>query len=80
MSNKISVEDRLSKVSNNYIKDMLVSVRKAFEHDAELTEEQKVQFQYYDQDGAYYGTDVYSDWKEWREMLEYEAERRGLGI
>ena len=80
MSNKIEVVERLSKVSDNYIKDMLQATVKAFKNDESLSEEQKVQFQQFDQDGVYYGTDIYSDWSEWREMLQYEAVRRNLVI
>jgi hypothetical protein len=80
MSSKSNVADRLTESSDNYIKDMLNAVENAFKHDAGLSEEQKVQFQQFQQDGVYYGTDIFSDWTEWREMLKREAERRGLSI
>ncbi|MBU2889923.1 hypothetical protein [Celeribacter halophilus] len=80
MSNKSEVADRLSKVSDNYIKDMLHATETAFEHDESLSEDQKVRFQQFDQDGVYYGTDIYSDWSQWREMLQHEAVRRNLVI
>ncbi len=80
MSNKPEIADRLSKTSDNYIRDTLTAVEDAFEHDAELSDEQKVMFEQSNQDGVYYGTDIYSDWSEWREMLKHEAKRRGIEV
>lgn len=78
--NKNEVAKNLKNASDNYVKEMLLAVRNAFENDAGLSDAQKVKFQQFDQNGVYYGTDIYSDWTEWRAMLNDEADRRGLDI
>lgn len=78
--NKNDIAENLKNVSDNHIKEMLSAVRNAFENDAGLSDAEKVKFQQFDQEGVYYGTDIYSDWTEWRGMLNHEADRRGLEI
>ena len=80
MADRKQVEEMLAKVSDNYIKNCFEAVNNAFKHDAELTEEQKKKFEQFGQDGVYYGTDIYSDWTEWQEMLRSEIERRNLKV
>ena len=78
MSDKTDTAEKLAKVSDNYIKEMYLSVKRAFEHDSELTDEEKQRFQGFQNDGVYYGTDIFSDWTEWKGMLEFEVQRRKL--
>lgn len=80
MKDKKQAEDRLSEVSDNYIRLCYQALKDAFKHDAGLTDEQKRQFQQFGQDGVYYGTDIFSDWTEWEKMLRREIERRGLDV
>ena len=78
MLNKSEVACKLSEASDGYILEMRQAVEKAFKHDASLTDELKATFQQFNQDGLYYGTDIYTDWVEWRAMLRQEAAHRGL--
>ena len=80
MTDRKQVEEMLAKVSDNYIRNCYKAVKNAFEHDVELTEDQKIEFEQFGQDGAYYGTDIYSDWTEWEIMLRHEVERRNLNV
>ncbi len=80
MPDKKRVEEMLAKVSDNYIAECYRAVEKAFKHDASLSGDQKSLFQQFEQDGVYYGTDIYSDWAEWKDMLQREIESRNLGI
>ena len=77
---KNETAENLTKVSDNYVKEMYAAVKKAFEHDSELTEEEKQRFQNFHNDGVYYGTDIFSDWSEWKDMLEFEVQRRELKV
>lgn len=80
MADKTETAERLAKASDNYIKEMYRSVKKAFENDSELTKEEKQRFQIYHDEGVYYGTDIFSDWTEWKGMLEFEVQRRKLKV
>lgn len=80
MTPKAEVEERLTKVSDSYIRDVLKATNRAFAHDEGLTDEQKRLFEQGLQEGVYYGTDIYSDWAEWRELLTAEAQNRGLKV
>jgi|LULU01.1.fsa_nt_gb hypothetical protein len=80
MTQKAEVAERLTKVSDNYIRDVLKATNEAFAHDESLSGEQKRLFDQGLQDGVYYGTDIYADWAEWRELLTAEAQRRGLKV
>jgi hypothetical protein len=76
--NKDEVANRLRKASDTYIKKMIAAVSAAYQHDSRLSDQQKERFQQFGQDGVYFGTDVFSDWTEWSEMLKQEADRRGM--
>lgn len=78
MRDRKQAEEMLAKVSDDYIKNCFLAVKNAFAHDSELTDAQKRQFEQFGQDGVYFGTDIYSDWNEWEEMLRKEIERRNL--
>ena len=80
MTDRKKIEEKLRKVSNNYVKNCYQALQKAFQHDAALTDGQKRQFEQFKQDGVYYGTDIYSDWSEWEKMLRSEIERRNLDV
>ena len=80
MTDRKQVEEILEKVSDDYIKKCFSAVQNAFEHDSALTDAQKKQFEQFGQDGVYFGTDIYSDWKEWEEMLRKEIKRRNLKL
>lgn len=80
MSQKAEVAERLIKASDNYIRDVLNATKNAFSHDKSLSDEQKHLFEQGLQDRVYYGTDIYTDWAEWRELLTAEAQRRGLKV
>ena len=80
MPDRKQVEAMLAKVSDNYLKECYGAVQNAYKHDAALTDDQKRQFEQFQQDGVYYGTDIYSDWAEWKEMLNSEIERRNLDV
>ena len=80
MTKKAEVAERLTKVSDNYIRDVLTATNKAFANDDSLSEEEKRLFEQGLADGVYYGTDIYTDWVEWRVLLTAEAQRRGLKV
>lgn len=80
MAQKTEVAERLKNVSDSYILNLLTATEKAFAHDKSLSDEQKHLFEQGLEDGVYYGTDIYSDWVEWRDLLATEALRRGLEV
>lgn len=80
MLDRKQAEEVLTKVSEKYLKDCYRTVQNAFKHDAALTDDQKRQFERFQQDGIYYGTDIFSDWAEWKEILRSEIERRNFNV
>lgn len=80
MTQRNEVAERFTKVPDNYIREALKATNQTFAYYAGLSDEQKRLLDQGIHDGVYCGTDIHSDWTEWRKPLTAEASRRGLKV